>query len=47
MTDNELIRRGDALDAAHEADSLELSIYGATYIMDRIAALAPAQPAPS
>ena len=36
---DELIRRDDALEAAHEADSLEMATHGATKIAERIAAL--------
>jgi hypothetical protein len=46
--ENDLIRRGDVLDAANDADPLELSIHGATKIMDRIVAIpavAVSQPA--
>lgn len=39
MSDDELIRRGDAEEAAHEADSLELAQHGARLIAQRIAAL--------
>lgn len=39
MPDNDLIRRGDAEEAAHEADSLELAQHGARLIAQRIASL--------
>lgn len=44
MSDNDLIRRGDALDAAWEADSLELSTHGAGKIEARINAIPAVQP---
>lgn len=44
MSDDDLIRRGDALDAAWEADSLELSTHGAGKIEDRINAIPAVQP---
>ena len=39
MTDNDLIRRRDALAAVHDADSRELAQHGESRIADRIAAL--------
>lgn len=39
MSDNDMIRRGDALDSVYEADSLELAQHGGNRIADRIAAL--------
>lgn len=39
MSDDDLIRRGDAEEAAHEADSLELAQHGARLIAQRIASL--------
>ena len=44
--DDDLIRRGDALAAVHEADSLELAQHGESRIAERIAALEPVTPAP-
>lgn len=41
----DLIRRGDALDAVHEADSLEMAQFGGNVIADRIAALPAVTPA--
>lgn len=44
MSDNDLIRRGDALEAAWEADSLELSTHGAKKIEARINTIPAVQP---
>lgn len=44
MSDNDLIRRGDVMDAAWEADSLELATHGAGKIAARINAIPAAQP---
>lgn len=41
---DDLIRRDDALEAAHEADSLEMATHGATKIAERIAALPAVTP---
>lgn len=44
MSDDELIRRWDALSAAWEADSLELATFGAGKIESRINAIPAVQP---
>lgn len=47
MSDNDLIRRGDALDAVHEADSLEMAKFGGNVIADRIVDIPAVKPAPT
>ena len=45
MADDDLIRRGDALDAVHEADSLEMAQFGGNVIADRIVDIPAVTPA--
>lgn len=46
MSDKDLIRRGDAREAAYCADSAELSLHGVDKIAERIDAIPAATPRP-